>query len=48
MRKKAVRRHHLQEEIMVDAVTFHGSILAGLRSAGATFAPDEDVLEGED
>ena len=44
--KQAVRRHHLQEEIMVDAHHFHHNILKELKKAGATFSPDIDSVLG--
>lgn len=40
--KRAARRHLLQDEIMLDVHSFHKRILRSLRTAGATFAPDED------
>ena len=38
--KSAVKKHKLQEEIMLDAQSFHKLILQSLREAGAVFTPD--------
>lgn len=38
--RRAVRRHQLQEEIMLDAKCFHRSIFFDLKAGGATFKPD--------
>lgn len=38
--RRAVTKHKLQEEIMLDAQTFHKAILQGLREVGAAFTPD--------
>eukprot|EP00435_Cladocopium_sp_Y103_P030221 s2897_g7.t1 len=42
--RRALKKHRIQEEMMSDVFAFHDSILATLRSAGATFSPDVDVL----
>jgi len=42
--RKAVRRHRLQEEIMLDAKCFHRCIFNGLKAGGASFIPDFNGL----
>eukprot|EP00435_Cladocopium_sp_Y103_P002383 s5733_g1.t1 len=42
--RRALRKHRIQEEMMNDAHDFHSQVLSTLRSAGATFEPDVDVI----
>ena len=46
--RQAVRRHRLQEEIMLDAKSFHRRIFNGLKAGGASFKPDFHELFAEE